>query len=78
MSPFIDTVRRYRGVVAIAVASLSYPLAVAGRRVLDQAIAEAPEYAQLIERVGGWLLGTAIGVVVILPIFYLWNILKKK
>lgn len=78
MSRFLGTVRRYRGVVAIALAAVSYPLAVAGRRVLDQAIAEAPEYAQLIERVGGWLLGTAIAVVVILPIFYLWNIFEKK
>ena len=46
--------------------------------MLDQAISAAPAWEGAIELIGGWLLGTLVGVVVILPLFYLWGLFKPK
>jgi hypothetical protein len=77
-SHLLAAAKRHRGAVTVALVALSVPLASVGRWLLDQLIAEAPASTGLIERVGGWLLGTVIAVIVLLPLFYIWDVLKPK
>ena len=70
--------KRHRNLVAVALVALSIPLSASGRWLLDQAISAAPAWEGAIELIGGWLLGTLVGVVVILPLFYLWGLFKPK
>ena len=70
--------RHHRIKVAVALVALSFVLAKGGRWLLDQAALAAPGWAGAIERIGGWLLGLFIVVVVLLPLFYVWDQIKPK
>ena len=70
------TPQRVAGTVALVV--LSYVVAAIGRRLLDIAIANAPSWASALERVGGWLIGLVVVVVVLLPMFRLWGAFAPK
>jgi uncharacterized protein involved in cysteine biosynthesis len=67
---------RVAGTAALVV--LSYVVAAVGRWLLDIAIASAPSWASVLERVGGWLVGLVVVVVVLLPMFRLWGAFAPK
>jgi uncharacterized protein involved in cysteine biosynthesis len=70
------TPQRVAGTVALV--ALSYVVAATGRGLLDIAIYKAPAWAGFLERVGGWLIGLFVVVVVLLPMLRLWGALAPK
>ena len=60
------------GLIAIA-----YLIARAGRFVLDQFLAGYPQWAAEGERIGGWLIGLVVVVVVVLPMLKLFGVFER-
>lgn len=63
--------RRFFGTVGLVV--LAFVVAKVGRIGLDWLVSMRPEWASVLERVGGWLIGLVVVVVVLLPLFRLYG-----
>ena len=58
--------------------ALGLVLAFVGRGVLDHALAMFPTHATTVERIGGWLIGLIVVLVVGVPMFKLFDVLDRK
>ena len=61
---------------AILIAA-AYAIARLGRLVLDSELVAHPNWGAVGERIGGWLIGLVIVVVVVLPLFKLHGLFDK-
>lgn len=68
--------RRLLGTVGLVV--LAFVIAKVGRIGLDWLVSVRPEWATVLERVGGWLIGLVVVVVVLLPLFRLYGALGNS
>jgi uncharacterized protein involved in cysteine biosynthesis len=59
----------------IALVALALLLAWVGRIGLDWVASVLPEWAGVVERIGGWLIGLVVVVAVLLPLFRLYGAL---
>jgi len=57
---------------------LAFVIASVGRLVLDWIVSARPDWAIAVERVGGWLIGLLVVVVVLLPLFRLYGVLTRS
>ena len=70
---------RYRKILLTgALIGLAYLIARLGRFVLDSVLATNPTWIGAGERIGGWLIGLVVVVVVVLPLFKLYGLFDQK
>ena len=65
--------RRILGTIILVV--LAFIIAKAGRFCLDWMVSVRPEWSEMLERGGGWLIGIVVVVVVLLPLLRLYGVL---
>jgi hypothetical protein len=70
--------RTQRLLGSIGLAALAFVIAKIGRLGLDWIVGVHPEWTAVVERVGGWLVGLMVVVVVLLPLFRLYGVLEKS
>lgn len=63
--------QRLLGTIGLVV--LAFVIAKVGRMGLDWLLGVRPEWAAVLERVGGWVIGLVVVVVVLLPLFRLYG-----
>ena len=56
----------------------AWAIASLGRLVLDWAIQQWPTHEATVERLGGWLLGLVVVVLVLLPMLRLYSLLHRQ
>ena len=69
---------KYRMPFTLALLVVAGGLAFLGRLGLDWLIGMAPKWAGAIERFGGWALGMAIGLLVVLPVFRMYGVFNHQ
>lgn len=67
---------RYRGFATVGLVFAGALLGLVGRVVLDWLIVSEPEWSSSIERVGGWVVGMVIVVVVLMPLLRIHGVFK--
>lgn len=65
---------RFRIITTLMLVAAAAMLGLAGRFILDHLIALAPGWAPGIERVGGWLVGMVIVLVVLFPLLHMYGV----
>lgn len=70
--------RTQRLLGTVGLVALAFVIAKVGRMGLDWLVSMRPEWAAVLERVGGWLIGLVVVVVVLLPLFRLYGALGNS
>jgi hypothetical protein len=66
-----------RLVATLGLVLVAFVIAWLGRWLLDSLAAIAPQWSNMIERFGGWIIGMIVVVAVLLPLFRLYGVLAK-
>lgn len=70
--------RHRKPLLTLALVALAYVIARLGRFLLDWVLSNEPAWAAVGERVGGWLIGLVVVVVVVLPMLKLYGLLDSN
>lgn len=69
---------QFRLLGTIGLVAVAFGIAKAGRLGLDWLASTYPEWAVVIEHLGGWLVGLVVVIVVLLPIFRLYGVFNRS
>ncbi|WP_343627977.1 hypothetical protein [Roseateles sp.] len=69
---------KHRALLMVTLLAASAGLAFVGRLGLDWLIAAYPDEAGAIERIGGGILGMAIGLLVVIPVYKMYGVFDDK
>jgi hypothetical protein len=68
----------FKHLTAVLLVGVAWATASIGRLVLDWGVRHWPAHSAAIERVGGWLIGLVVVLVVLLPMFFLYGMFRKS
>lgn len=68
---------KYRVLITLTLIAAAGGLAFLGRLGLDWLVSAAPSWESEIERFGGWVLGMVVGLLVVLPVFRMYDVFNQ-
>jgi len=68
---------KYRVLITLTLIAVAGGLALLGRLGLDWLISAAPNWESEIERFGGWVLGMLVGLLVVIPVFRMYDVFNQ-